>query len=639
MTLTLTPAEIHKAKLEAMARVFTRANRILSAEDIVCTVADDFYNPAPAWSDGRTVTFNANQIHNIATLEDIVQVTGFNYHELAHILYTPRKGTKVVTEVLNQGWRDAFNILEDQRIETFLTSVYPATIPYFVSTFTRYCAANPADWEFNFIIMYGRRYLPVDMRETFQLKFKHQQYVKQISKIVDQYRKLAFPTDTAIALELIEKFHNLLIKMGIIKVNDPHGHSCGQRPEISVGRSAPVGEQQDTADLSDELDEELEERDEEERQSKDALGSTDGDEDESEDSEDADGFGDSDEDSDEEADEDTDTQSFGNPDEDSDASDSDSTSGHADGAGAGTDSEEFTATTDADSVAIMKMLAEQTAKILQNADVLADAKEKQAAIVDGDGEVSVGLDKRRFFEQTVTQEEILTVDDFAYELKQLRTNADPYWEKRNSGGRVNIDSVIRGADYTEAFDEFREGQIDSTEIEAVILLDISSSMSYRMGEASKAMWTIKAAMESIDAHVTVLAFNSNAYLLYDKDENVERDNYRVFASEGNTNPTIAIQQSLKVFNSSTRGNKICFFITDGSWDGEFQCDEMIQDMNNNGILTAIAYIEGSAYGYMHSNSDAKPHNMHNCQYGKIVYQPIQLVDMAREIASRSFAIH
>jgi hypothetical protein len=636
MTLTLTPAEIHKAKLEAMARVFTRANRILSAEDIVCTVADDFYNPAPAWSDGRTVTFNANQIHNIATLEDIVQVTGFNYHELAHILYTPRKGTKVVVEVLNQGWRDSFNILEDQRIETFLTSVYPATIPYFVSTFTRYCAANPADWELNFLIMYGRRYLPVDMRETFQLKFKHQKYVKQLSKIIDQYRKLAFPVDTAIALELIEKFHNLLIKMGIIKVNDPHGHSCGSRPEISVGRSAPLSEQQDTADLSDELDEELEERDEEERESKDALGSTDGDE-ESDDSEDADGTSDSDSDEDaEEADEDTDSFGNSNVDEDADSDDSDSTSGHADGAGSGKDDAEFTATTDAD---IMKMLAEQAAKILNNADVLADAKEKQAAIVDGDGEVSVALDKRRFFEQTVTQEEILNADDFAYELKQLRTDADPYWEKRNSSGRVNIDSVIRGTDYTEAFDEFREGQIDSTDIEAVILLDISSSMSYRMGDASKAMWTIKSAMESIDAHVTVLAFNSNAYLLYDKDENVERDNYRVFASEGNTNPTIAIQQSLKVFNSSTRGNKICFFITDGSWDGEYQCDEMIQDMNNNGILTAIAYIEGSSYGYLYGNSDRQPSNMHNCQYGKVVYQPSQLVDMAREISSRSFANH
>jgi hypothetical protein len=633
MTLTLTPAEIHKAKLEAMARVFTRANRILSAEDIVCTVADDFYNPAPAWSDGRTVTFNANQIHNIATLEDIVQVTGFNYHELAHILYTPRKGSKVVVEVLDKGWRDAFNILEDQRIETFLTSVYPATIPYFVSTFTRYCAANPADWELNFIIMYGRRYLPVDMRDTFQLKFKHQKYVKQLSKIIDQYRKLAFPTDSAIAIELIEKFHNLLIQMGILKVNDPHGHSNGQRPDVSVGKAAPVGEQQDTADLSDDLDDELEERDEEEREAKDSLGSTDGDSEDDSD-EDSDGTSDSDSDEDAEADEDSDSVGNSTVNEDADSDDSDSTNGHANGAGSGKDDAEFTATTDAD---IMKMLAEQAAKILNNADVLADAKEKQAAIVDGDGEVSVALDKRRFFEQTVTQDEILNVDDFAYELKQLRTNADPYWEKQNSSGRVNIDSVIRGTDYTEAFDEFREGQIDSTEIEAVILLDISSSMSYRMGDASKAMWTIKSAMESIDAHVTVLAFNSNAYLLYDKDENTERDSYRVFASEGNTNPTIAIQQSLKVFNSSSRGNKICFFITDGSWDGEVQSDEMIQDMNNNGILTAIAYIESSHYGHLYS--DRQPSNMHNCQYGKVVYQPSQLVDMAREIASRSFANH
>lgn len=641
MTTLMPSSDEHIARLEAMSRVFARANRILSAEDVSCSVVDDHFNSAPAWSDGRHITFNASRIYNIASIEDIVQVTGFNYHELSHVLYTPRKNTKIVSEVLANGWNDAFNILEDQRIESMLTAIYPATIPYFIATFTRYCTASPEDWKANFIIMHGRRYLPIAMRNEFRRQFAHQKYVKQIEKIIDEYRKLVFPTDNDRAIALVEKFHRILLTINMVKPKDPFGHICGQRPIISVGSSAPVGEQQDTQDAVDYLDEELEERDAE-----DLDDDADTDTDEESDSDDSvegtgKGSADSDEDSD---DEESDTEGGAGSADDSEDDDADSDiNAPSDGGVSGGDTDVSNDLPD-NYEEVMKLLGAIKDKVMQSADVLADAKNKQEAITSGDGEVTISLSSRRYTEQPVAVEDNLLVDEFAYELKKLRTDADPYWESRNSSGRVNIDRAMRGDDFNEIFDSFREGQIDSTEVEAVILLDISSSMAYRMAEASKAMWVIKSALESINANVTVLAFNDSTHLLYDKDDLADTSKFRVFGSENNTQPNNAIRQALKVFDATQRGNKICFFVTDGEWDGDYGVegnDELIQSMNNAGVLTALAYLDYPHYSQnLNDEAEDLPESKrHNCQFAKRIYDTRQLVDLARVIANLSFTEH
>ena len=644
MTTMMQISEEHIERLSAMSRVFQRANRILSAEEVTCSVVDDMYNSAPAWTDGRHITFNARNIYNVATIEDIVQVTGFNYHELSHVLYTPRGKSKLVQEVNTNGWSDAFNILEDQRIESMLTAIYPATIPYFIATFTRYCASNPNDWKANFIIMHGRKYLPIAMRKSFREQFAFPQYAKRIEKIIDEYRKFTFPSDTDKAIKLVEQFNRLLLLMNMVKPKDPFGHFQGQRPLIAVGSPANESEQKDTQDAVDYLDEELDERDEEDLEK---LGSseTDADSDSEEDedgSANGNGSADSDEDADEDSDSDSDSDTDantgnGSSDTDSDSDDSDSDTGSGNGVSGG----DSTTTELPDNYdAVIKVLKAIEQDVLKSTDVIADAKDKQDAMNNGDGDVSINFGSKKYRKQSATPTDIQLVDEFGYELRRLRTDADPYWERFNSGGRINIDRAIRGDDLSELFDEFREGQIDSTEMEAVILLDISSSMEGRMEDASKALWVIKSALEAINASVTVLAFNDSTHLLYDKDEEVEPTTFRVFGASECTMPNVAIRQATKIFNASTRGNKICFIITDGAWDGDMGedgNDQLIQNMNDAGILTALAYLDYPSF-YNNNNEmvDMPEYKRHNCKVAKQMFNTNQLVDLAREIASLSF---
>ena len=58
----------------------------------------------------------------------VANLRGLNFHELSHILYTPRQGSEIVTWVKENDLFKAFNALEDQRIETLFTSRFPSTV-------------------------------------------------------------------------------------------------------------------------------------------------------------------------------------------------------------------------------------------------------------------------------------------------------------------------------------------------------------------------------------------------------------------------------------------------------------------------------------------------------------------------------
>ena len=82
--------QIRTVRLNALCRVYEQADRVLTGDPVIVNVVPD--GPAPAWSDGASITFNASEIEEI-DLETLTQINGLNYHEMAHQLYTPRRGT------------------------------------------------------------------------------------------------------------------------------------------------------------------------------------------------------------------------------------------------------------------------------------------------------------------------------------------------------------------------------------------------------------------------------------------------------------------------------------------------------------------------------------------------------------------
>ena len=74
-------AQLRALQLSAMSRVYEGADRILTGDPVNVHVVQD--GPAVTWSDGENIYINEKHIGEM-TMETLTQLSGLNYHELAH---------------------------------------------------------------------------------------------------------------------------------------------------------------------------------------------------------------------------------------------------------------------------------------------------------------------------------------------------------------------------------------------------------------------------------------------------------------------------------------------------------------------------------------------------------------------------
>lgn len=618
-----------RQRIEAMANVFTKTDRVLSGNAVNVTVEDQPFISAPSWTDGRTITFNKSLIGNVTKVEDIIRLSGLNYHELAHVLYTPRSGTKVVKEIQSLRLENAFNVLEDQRIETFLTSVYPSTIPYLVSTFMRFCIQTDSAWKTNFVLMHGRRYLPADVRSEFRKRFIRRDLIPAFEAIIDEYRKIVYPSDGDRGLELTIQFQQLLDEVG--PVQDPHGHDSMQRPNINSGRPSGASEQREASGSVDDADKELEERDNEQDQesadeSKDEPKEKDDENNKSSDGE----LEDSDEDDDGESSGEGNASGPGsNGSSSGDLKGEPSSSGEAGGNGA--NGEKVDGKSNSQFRDLLNNIANQFEQLDQ---VIEDVADKQRAIVNSNEGIGTALNSRNYREAHISPEDNSLVRRFTSILERLSSDSDPGWESHASSGRINMRRVMEGSNYDELWDRWEEGNNDATNIECVIAIDTSGSMTYLIDQASRALWVIKRALETLDANVTVITYGNESLIAYKRNDRASRSMYRRLSAMGTTNARPAVVEAASILEASNRHNKIFISITDGQWNTEYSSnhnktsDQIIQEMNNVGITTAIAYV-----GYYGRVDTKNPYYTHNCKIATSVNTPVDLIGFANDIVS------
>jgi hypothetical protein len=194
---------------------------------------------------------------------------------------------------------------------------------------------------------------------------------------------------------------------------------------------------------------------------------------------------------------------------------------------------------------------------------------------------------------------------FARELSRLRDDCEPAWHREEASGRLNMQRVFRGCEIDEAFDRWDEGN-DGADIEAVIMVDRSGSMAggHNDRDASIASWTIKRALESIGAPVTVYAFDDKAETAYKRDELASRTHYKFIYGSGGTNPYPTLLAAEQLLMSSRKKNKLLFIITDGAFDAR-QNDEIIARIAKRGILTSMTLIMSDRDLEYYSDRDTK----------------------------------
>jgi uncharacterized protein YegL len=617
--------EEKKQRLERFTQFFGRVNSAFTFRKVTVNVENSTME-APAWSGASTVTFNSRVIGDLNDAKSIAGIKGLDLHEISHILYTSREGSEIFDYVRDNNYFMAYNALEDQRIETLFTAKYPSTIDWFTATILIHFVDNPKAFTNSYPLLRGRRYLSTELRARSRNAYPEQDQIDEICAVVDEYRTLLFPADTEKGKELIARFNDLLpkgegsgngsgdgsgeggsvspAKAGeegncVIRINDPFGH--GSRPHEGLESSAtsrpvPPKKQEKDRDRSQQLDKVDDAELADQLKNKPIIDVDINDID----------FGDDDSDLGDDSDLDSDL----NEDQESDH-DSDSNSA-GDSAG--------------------DLIDTLITDLLEN---LLDANETEInnilRQIGGLPSLATNNSKEpeldRFHDLTPDANTFQASLSFGRELERLKASFDPAWDRYESQGRLSAHRYLRGDELDTVFDQWNEGREDATEIECVILLDNSGSMSgHKASSAYKAMYAIKKALDRVNANTTVITFNDRANTLYRATDRVG-NTIRDAGTGGGTNATDAIQYATKLLAETEKPVRIFYAITDGDWSGNQDANhETIKRMARAGVLTAFAYIPESTEP-VELNADKS----HYCEIASVIRNPFDLVYMAKSI--------
>lgn len=561
----------NKERLLRMTNVVSKFAGTLTLRPIKVHL-DCEYNAieAPAWSDADSITFNERLVGDLSTPEKVTSIKGLSLHEISHIMLTPRTGTVLATNIRKEDLWQAFNALEDQRIEMFMTAKYSNVADWLTATVAQHLLDTPKQIPVSFPLLYGRKYLPVEVRRLVRDNYEQPQHIDEMSKLIDKYitLNLADSKNYDEAFKIIKRYHELVNSLsgqnpdypqfgtGWARIADPNRHNVRKKGEYKSSSSKPLNKQKQQ-DMANRV-------------------STD------------------------------------NGTEYGDAQGT----GFGSGAGEGGDGKQILQSV------VEKVLQSKRREIAQTM--------KQFS---GDAELTgtklKTLSRHEYsIQQQVDQSVMAQSKSFATELERLRAEHDPGWLRLQSNGKLNVQRYVTGCDVEEAFDQWDMGREDAVDIEAVVLLDISGSMMWALKNAYQSMWAIKRALDKVNASTTVLTFGQYAKLLYSSDERAKPKHMTYAYSEGSTEPLKAIQYARSVLAESKRAIKIIITITDGIWSESRACDDTLMYLRKAGVLTALAYVSNPEW---QRPGDVTHIDTHGCAVAVNINRGEDLFTLARQM--------
>lgn len=544
----------------------------------------------------------------------VLSIKGLIYHELGHILYTPR-----TTEDYVRGWKlnapqfDAFNILEDQRLETLFSATFPLAAEYFKATVYRYMAtSDPSEMAQIYPLIYGRKFLPKELRMSSRALFVKKYGIaaaEAIEDVIEQYVEVTFPGHSLKAVQLIRLFCQILLNNS---VQPPNITESAPNSSLVNGQLSPSAQ----AKAKEAFAQEQHEEDEGE-------GAADGSDSATakpadtgtEDAEDGESG------SKPEGDE-------GNLDEgnddseacdapagsDADGEDQDGTAGTATGQGpdddqvgdgeVGTESSDGIGTSGKsadelinDAVAALQDMLDEDSGSSVAKDIASITKNV----------IESSADAKNFNAPPYKEGDLLkpspatltALRKTTMELKKLKLELEPERLHRQTSGRVNMQRAMAADDHeVDVFDFWDDASEETGGVEAVILLDLSGSMGGVSQQTSEMMWMLKRAFESIDARTTVLGFGSDAYALIRGDDKVNRSLYRLYrAADPATFASAALTGAHGILKSSRKANRLLVTITDGGFADSQQSLEVAENIGLlPGTTTALVLIDQRSTG-------------------------------------------
>jgi hypothetical protein len=578
--------------LDSISNVYQTADKIIIGDnELVVSVVDDKELDTNASNNGREIIFNANLIEDINS-DTITSLHGLNYHEVSHILFSPRAGSALGQFIKDNKLVRAFNMLEEGRIEGLMSAKYPSTRLFLEASVTDYVLkGDPDNWAGMFPVITGRTNLDLDIRQAIADKFIKQYglgLTELIHDIVHSYRVLVFPTDFDKAKELLLKFAEIVglddIPPHETPVPTPTNGGCGHgKPILTKGKP-----------LSGKEQERLQKRN-----------------------------GNSP------------TEKLGD------------NAGNGAGNGVeGVDDKTITSLDDTDK-AIAKKLDERINAIKNDSAVKREVGDTRKAI-NGNTDTRSTIKDVKCEVTKPNEQAIMYARQFGQELERLVRDSDPNWERFLPSGKLNISRTMNPDvnSISEMFDVWDIGN-EATEIEAVLLLDNSGSMGGYMRDVCENAWIIKRGIESIEGKVSVFAFDHETKKMYDRDEKALAREYKYLWARGSTNPFRGLIEAERVLTASDKPIKLAFIVTDGTWSETEECDSVIKRLNDKGVLTIVVFmgdykqwqewVEASNKGDEYSTRIVKELK-HGAQVFKCLPTPKDVLGLATEIVKASLVV-
>lgn len=624
MSMSANPAAIHAAqavRLDAWRAVFEKTNRIISERPISVQIVDAGnlpygFDKIPGWSDGETVHFNGPLVLDMLAKRDpvaaVLRLKGLNYHELSHVLYTPRLSDELPRKIIDlqkqtsdNNWWYSFNALEDQRIETWFSATYGPSRRYFEAAILQWLVdEGNADVA---ILVYGRKYLPARIRvqagRVFVKKYGKTLY-DEFQMVIDAYLGVRLPQESVRAFGLVKQYHALLQRMSATKnghipnlpIRD-NGCAAGapQKGDPSAVRKGRVlvGPAKEARDRAQDDMKKAAAADAEAEKDLDGAGSGDMPGPEAEEGQ-GDGSGQGEGSQGDQAGPEGPGQSQGGQQE------------GGQGAGtSGTGDHEIAAPADfkdlADAVRSMVEEAyDGLDEIRDDERIMNDVEQILDAVkaVEDNGRITVVGAKAKQATKTATEQENLVVRKVAGILMKIRQDLEPQTLRRQTQGRVDIRRVLgRRPNEIDIFTRWDEGAEEATGIEAVLLMDVSGSMTGRKTEASTALWALKRAFDRLEIRCTALVYDTNHGVLFQPNDKAG-PSIPIVNSGGGTNPMSALQQAHLILSKSNAPNKVMINVTDGSWScGERYVKPLMKHLHGQGTVTMLLGLNGAVASY------------------------------------------
>ena len=563
-------------RLSRMGREIRVLDQILSRD--VDTVSIVESGPAAAWTtlDGDHISFALNHLPIPRSAVEVAIWLGTNAHELGHVLHTPRRDSLLMRRVIEgnkvtlPGIFKLWNIAEDQRQERRVLARFGPWAPYLIAALGHHLRA---DHESAWILMCGRTWLSPAMRAEARAHFvaaRNASVADKVADLIGTYQRLDDPGESEAdeAWAVLNELYDLFAE-NMPTLPEPCQPVDGGDADTDPVNGDPYPTADDDPDPDPDADaDDGDKGDDDERGDGSGSGPED---DDGDDAADADGAGDGDGDS-------GNTSENPNPD--------------------ATTTSKDPAPFDKDD--LKRQLADEARR--QMDEDRGDIDNVLDALDHGRPGDEVDADRAEGRDIDATDAARRLWHEVGDALLDLKDESEPGWNRHVDSGKLRptrvLDTIERGVGTPEAwFDRYEPGHLDATEMEAVVLVDVSTSMrdfTHTLGEAT---WAIRRAVDDLEGRLTVLTYDSGPFRVIAAAG--ERPDNRMFVprASGGTDPLSALREAYHILANSEAPIRIMVILTDGDWYGLVnESEATIAAMAQVGVTTVLAFLPNPGFG-------------------------------------------